>query len=101
MYAEIVLNTVSTDVDKEIELPMPSVRGSVTTTYFYQLEVSCYSYNDVGTVVINLLRFLVTIIFRNVIYTFVWKTEKLEKGDIGGRSMRANRVQVNRLVCEH
>ena len=62
MYAEIVLNTVSTDVDKEIELPMPSVCGSVMKTYFYQLEVSCYSYNDVGTVVINLLRFLVTII---------------------------------------
>ena len=55
MYAEIVLNTVSTDVDKEIELPMPSVFGSVMKKYFYQLEVSCYSYNDVGTVVINLL----------------------------------------------
>ena len=70
MYAEIVLNTVSTDVDKEIELPMPSVRSSVTTTYFYQLEVSCYSYNDVSTVVINLLRFLVTIIFRNMILSY-------------------------------
>ena len=69
MYAEIVLNTVSTDVDKEIELPMPSVCGSVTTTYFYQLEVSCYSY-DVGTVVINLLRFLIKLNFRNVILSY-------------------------------
>ena len=70
LYAEIVLNTVSTDVDKEIELPMPSVFGSVMKTYFYQLEVSCYSYNDVGTVVVNLLQFLVTLIFRNVILSY-------------------------------
>ena len=67
MYAEIVLNTVSTDVDKEIELPMPSVCDSVMKT---ELEVSCYSYNDVSTVVINLLRFLVTLIFRNVILSY-------------------------------
>ena len=72
-YAEIVLNTVSTDVDKEIELPMPSVCGSVMKTYFYQLEVSCYSYNDVSTVVpvvINLLRFLIKLIFGNVILSY-------------------------------
>ena len=84
MYVEIVLNTVSTDVDKEIELPMPSVCGSVMKTYFYQLEVSCYSYNDVSTVVINLLRFLITLIFRNVILSYgkpkTWKKVISEAG---------------------